>query len=114
MMASTGKRVISAWLLAMLAALSILLQGCMGSAVGSDAKSEADPDPAIPVEAATVSSGDVAAFYTGTATLEADEQATVVSQITGVVLPVDGGITAGDPVNHLRELFEARERALAE
>jgi NAD(P)-dependent dehydrogenase (short-subunit alcohol dehydrogenase family) len=36
------------------------------------------------------------------------------AQITGVVLPVDGGITAGDPVNHLRELFEARERALAE
>jgi NAD(P)-dependent dehydrogenase (short-subunit alcohol dehydrogenase family) len=34
------------------------------------------------------------------------------AQITGVVLPVDGGITAGDPVNHLRELFEARERAL--
>jgi hypothetical protein len=29
-----------------------------------------------------------------------------------VVLPIDGGITAGDPVNHLRELFEARERAL--
>jgi RND family efflux transporter MFP subunit len=88
MMASTGKRLISAWLLAMLAALSILLQGCMGSAVGSDLKSEADPDPAIPVEAATVSSGDVAAFYTGTATLEADEQATVVSQITGVVLEI--------------------------
>jgi len=34
------------------------------------------------------------------------------AQITGVVLPIDGGITAGDPVNHLRELFEARERAL--
>jgi len=34
------------------------------------------------------------------------------AQITGVVLPVDGGITAGDPVNHLRELFEARSRAL--
>ena len=34
------------------------------------------------------------------------------AQITGVVLPIDGGITAGDPVNHLRELFEARTRAL--
>jgi NAD(P)-dependent dehydrogenase (short-subunit alcohol dehydrogenase family) len=34
------------------------------------------------------------------------------AQITGVVLPVDGGITAGDPVNHLRELFDARARAL--
>ena len=26
------------------------------------------------------------------------------AQITGVVLPVDGGITAGDPVNHLKEI----------
>lgn len=34
------------------------------------------------------------------------------AQITGVVLPVDGGITTGDPVNHLQELFDARARAL--
>ncbi len=34
------------------------------------------------------------------------------AQITGVVLPVDGGITAGDPVNHLQELFDARARAV--
>lgn len=36
------------------------------------------------------------------------------AQITGVVLPIDGGITAGDPVNHLRELFDARASALEE
>ncbi len=34
------------------------------------------------------------------------------AQITGVVLPVDGGITAGDPVNHLQEIFAARASAL--
>lgn len=34
------------------------------------------------------------------------------AQITGVVLPVDGGITAGDPVNHLQEIVDARARAL--
>jgi NAD(P)-dependent dehydrogenase (short-subunit alcohol dehydrogenase family) len=34
------------------------------------------------------------------------------AQITGVVLPVDGGITSGDPVNHLQEIFDARARAL--
>ena len=34
------------------------------------------------------------------------------AQITGTVLPIDGGITAGDPVNHLQELFDARARAL--
>lgn len=35
------------------------------------------------------------------------------AQVTGVVLPVDGGITAGDPVNHLKEIMQARQRALA-
>ncbi|MBP6683024.1 MAG: SDR family oxidoreductase [Halioglobus sp.] len=34
------------------------------------------------------------------------------AQVTGVVLPVDGGITAGDPVNHLQEIMDARARAL--
>ncbi len=34
------------------------------------------------------------------------------AQITGVALPIDGGITAGDPVNHLQQLFDARAQAL--
>lgn len=34
------------------------------------------------------------------------------AQITGAILPVDGGITAGDPVNHLQALFDARAQAL--
>jgi NAD(P)-dependent dehydrogenase (short-subunit alcohol dehydrogenase family) len=33
--------------------------------------------------------------------------------VTGVVLPVDGGVTAGDPINHLKETLEARARAMA-
>jgi NAD(P)-dependent dehydrogenase (short-subunit alcohol dehydrogenase family) len=41
--------------------------------------------------------------------LVSDRAATV----TGVVLPVDGGVTAGDPVNHLKEILEARARAMA-
>jgi NAD(P)-dependent dehydrogenase (short-subunit alcohol dehydrogenase family) len=32
------------------------------------------------------------------------------AQITGIVLPVDGGTTAGAPVNLLRDLMAARER----
>lgn len=36
------------------------------------------------------------------------------AQITGIVLPIDGGITAGDPVNHLREIMQARAQALAD
>lgn len=36
------------------------------------------------------------------------------AQVTGVLLPVDGGITAGDPVNHLQEIMDARAGALAD
>jgi NAD(P)-dependent dehydrogenase (short-subunit alcohol dehydrogenase family) len=35
------------------------------------------------------------------------------AQVTGIVMPVDGGITAGDPVNHLQEIQDARASALA-
>ena len=74
---------------AVLLLLALLLQGCMSQAIGSEDPEEAAEDPAIPVEAATVSNEDMAAFYTGTATLEADQQAVVVSQITGVVLEIN-------------------------
>lgn len=67
----------------------LLLQGCKDTVDGEEDKDEAEVALAIPVEAAVVSSDDMAAFYTGTATLEADEQAVVVSQITGVVLKVN-------------------------
>jgi NAD(P)-dependent dehydrogenase (short-subunit alcohol dehydrogenase family) len=35
-------------------------------------------------------------------------------QITGILLPVEGGITAGDPVNRSALIREGRERVLAE
>lgn len=34
------------------------------------------------------------------------------AQVTGMVLPVDGGIVAGDPVNHLEAIMTARARAM--
>jgi NAD(P)-dependent dehydrogenase (short-subunit alcohol dehydrogenase family) len=34
------------------------------------------------------------------------------AQVTGMLLPVDGGITAGDPVNHLQQIMQARAEAL--
>ena len=56
---------------------------------GEESKDKTESALAIPVEAATVSNSDMAARYTGTATLEADKQAVVVSQITGVVLKLN-------------------------
>lgn len=35
------------------------------------------------------------------------------AQITGIVMPIDGGITTGDPVNHLNDIMAARTKALA-
>jgi NAD(P)-dependent dehydrogenase (short-subunit alcohol dehydrogenase family) len=35
------------------------------------------------------------------------------AQVTGMILPVDGGVTAGDPVNHARNILMARARAIA-
>jgi NAD(P)-dependent dehydrogenase (short-subunit alcohol dehydrogenase family) len=35
------------------------------------------------------------------------------AQITGAILPVDGGISAGDSVNHLEKLLSAQEEFLA-
>jgi membrane fusion protein (multidrug efflux system) len=68
------------------------LQACMEQANGSiDSDSEKEDQEeivAIPVETATVRNGDIAAFYSGTTTIESDEQAVVVSQITGVVLQI--------------------------
>jgi membrane fusion protein (multidrug efflux system) len=85
----TNGQLFSQGLLAVLLLLMLLLQGCMNHAVGSDEQEAEAGEPAIPVEATTVSKGDMAAFYSGTATLEADDKATVVSQITGVVLEIN-------------------------
>jgi len=35
------------------------------------------------------------------------------AQVTGMLLPVDGGITAGDPVNHLQEIMQTRATVLS-
>jgi NAD(P)-dependent dehydrogenase (short-subunit alcohol dehydrogenase family) len=34
-------------------------------------------------------------------------------QVTGMLLPVDGGITAGDPVNHPQKILQVRSDVLA-
>ena len=65
-----------------------VLQGCMDQANGSIPEEEEEV-AAIPVEVVTVSNDNVSAFYSGTTTIEADEQAVVVSQITGVVLSIN-------------------------
>jgi membrane fusion protein, multidrug efflux system len=62
------------------------LSGCGGDAQAAQAKTEAaDATPAIPVEAATAVRSEVAATYSGTTTLEAAEEASVVAKVGGTV-----------------------------
>jgi membrane fusion protein (multidrug efflux system) len=78
-------------LLSFAAALSILtavlnLSACGDSAAAAQAKVDPkDATPAIPVEASAAHRGDVAAAYSGTTTLEAAEEATVVAKVGGTV-----------------------------
>ncbi|MGH8314146.1 MAG: biotin/lipoyl-binding protein, partial [Steroidobacterales bacterium] len=62
----------------------IALSGCGGEANGKakDEKAEAAP---IPVEIRVPRAGEMLAVYSGTATLEADEEAIVVAKVGGEV-----------------------------
>ncbi|MCP4215005.1 MAG: efflux RND transporter periplasmic adaptor subunit [bacterium] len=58
--------------------------GCDGPAAAPDKKEKKEAD-SIPVEVTTVTRGDISAYFTGTASLEADNEAQVVAQVSGVV-----------------------------
>ncbi|HVH33066.1 MAG TPA: efflux RND transporter periplasmic adaptor subunit [Tahibacter sp.] len=72
-------------LLLLSAAATPLLSGCAGEAQ-SKPTAEKPKAEAIPVEIAAVVQGDITARYAGTAVLEAEREAKVVSEIGGVVL----------------------------
>jgi membrane fusion protein (multidrug efflux system) len=67
----------------MLAGALLIQFGC---GRGSGPHSNGDGEAAlVPVEVAEVSRGDISAFFTGTATLEAEEETQVVAKVGGVV-----------------------------
>ena len=74
-----------------LALSTVHLAACVHDANGDGgegAETEEETVAAVPVEVADVVVSDVAAVYTGTASLEADRRATVVAKVTGVVTEV--------------------------
>lgn len=84
-MKSTLRRTLFLTLLA--SGLALGLAGCGGDA--AQAKETAkDTTPAIPVETATAQRAEVAATYSGTTTLEAAEEATVVAKVGGTVAQI--------------------------
>jgi membrane fusion protein (multidrug efflux system) len=71
----------------LLLSATLALSACGGSA--AQAKDEVkDATPAIPVEAAVAQRGAVAATYSGTTTLEAAQEATVVAKVGGTVAEI--------------------------
>ncbi|MEZ4698917.1 MAG: efflux RND transporter periplasmic adaptor subunit [Rhodothermales bacterium] len=59
--------------------------GCSGEAQSKAPEDEKEEETSIPVEAVTASMGPISAYYTGTASLEAEEEASVATKAGGVV-----------------------------
>ena len=70
------------------------LQAC-NSSNGMEENTE-DQIPIIPVEVSNVSRGDISAYYANTATLEAEQEATVVTKVRGIIEELY--VEEGDPV----------------
>lgn len=69
--------------LALLLAALITISAC--SSNGDSEENEEDETPVIPVEVSSVSRGDISAYYSNTATLDAEQEATVVSKVRGII-----------------------------
>lgn len=78
------RRIIGITSLMAIIGLYLFHVGC-GADSQSKTKNGADPAAAIPVEIARVETGSIAAFFSGTATLEAEAEAVVVAKADGVV-----------------------------
>jgi len=64
--------------------MAFIYYGC-SSGSDTNAQTNDDSDMSIPVEVSTVQNGDIAAYFTGTATLEAEEETEVVAKVGGTV-----------------------------
>lgn len=78
-------RLLSVLLPVGLLAIAVTLSSCGSDAQSKDADTPEETAPAVPVEAASVEVGAAAAFFSGTASLEAEDEATVVARVGGVV-----------------------------
>ena len=77
------KKLSTIFLMSLVVLFCFSLAGC-GSEEDSKAENGKD-EPAIPVEVALVQTGSVEAFFSGTATLEVEDEAQVVAKVSGVV-----------------------------
>ncbi len=64
--------------------LAIASYGCGGDSQSKE-NGEEEKEPVVPVEVGAVKTGDISAYFTGTATVEAEEETGVVAKVSGVV-----------------------------
>jgi len=107
------------WMVLESIGICLLITSSCSTETQSKNVTEKDSTAAIPVEVATANAGDISAYYSSTATLEADEEATVVAKVRGIVeeLHVEEGdiVQAGDLLAQLEDeqLALEAERAKA-
>ncbi len=78
--------------------------GC-GSGESQGTTDKKSKEPVVPVEVAEVTTGDISAYFNGTATVEAEQETEVVARVSGVVeeILVEEGdyVTAGEVLARL-------------
>ncbi len=80
---------------------AVLMSACQPGAEDADEAADEDDAPAIPVETATPTRGDIVAVYSGTAPIEAFADATVIAKVSGEVREIlveEGDAVATDDV----------------
>jgi len=113
------RRISLQWLIVCLSLAAVCLIGCDNaqSRDGSDGSDKADEVP-VPVEASHVIRGDISAYFVGTTSLEAEEEALVVAKTDGVVqrIYVEEGdmVKVGDALAKLEDDRLSLELARAE
>lgn len=98
---------LTSWvLLGSLCYLTIFTSSCSSESQSKNVDDQ-DSTAAIPVEIAQTITGDISAYYSSTATLEAEEEAMVVAKVRGIVknLNVEEGdyVKAGDVLAQLED-----------
>jgi membrane fusion protein (multidrug efflux system) len=98
--------------LSLLMAMGIVLfqMGCGGESQ-SKTKNDAESSIGVPVEVARVKTGDISAYFSGTATLEAKEETDVVAKVGGVVKQILA--EEGDEVQSGKVLAKLDDEKLA-
>jgi membrane fusion protein (multidrug efflux system) len=90
-------------------AVLVLFSGMISCSTESQSKEneEKDSTTVVPIEAAAVTQADMAAYYTSTTTLEAENEARVVSKVSGIIeeIYVEEGdrVQAGTPLAQLED-----------